>query len=101
MQAYIEELEKQKITHMLLMTALSPTGIQIRFVTGEAGPSEEFTALLDLVLPSAKGLGIANDNVGMILSLAVLKLNGVSFSTHAGASGSDVVLTIPLSSPLS
>jgi len=94
--SFIEEMERQGISDMILKAGSGHSGLEISLATKGGDLSEKFIKLLDTENSSFELLRNENVEVEMILALEGLKSCGVSMRGQFEPSNSIVMLTIPL-----
>jgi len=94
--SFIEEMERQGISDMILKARYGHSGLELTLATKGGDLSEKFIKLLNTENSSFEPLRIENVEVEMILALEGLKSCGVSMRGQFEPSNSIVMLTIPL-----
>jgi len=99
-QSLVEELEKARGKLFALTTSFVPSGLEITFRTDAGALSSIFVEELTKRLPSTGVFKAEDADMGQVLSVAWLKLSGVSFDCGSDESGSAITLHVPVSNGL-
>ena len=94
LQAIIEEMENMKAGTFALRASSSDSGIEIRFTIKEGKLSEEFLDLLTHDISPNQHLNIADDALGALLALWVLKSGAGSVTVAVEPSESKLILAV-------
>ncbi|MBN1102062.1 MAG: HAMP domain-containing histidine kinase [Deltaproteobacteria bacterium] len=100
-QSLAEELEKARGKHFSLTARFLLSTLEITFSTEAGSLSSSFMQGLTKGIPSTGVFKVEEADLGQMLSVAWLKLSGVSFECSSDESGSVITLRVPVSDRLS
>ena len=95
----VEEMEREKLQTLIVMTILGESKPVVQFTLGGGGLSERTKLLLETDPSSFDDFRIENLDVGMLLGVVLLKSNGASIEPVYKLAASEITVTIhnPLS----
>lgn len=95
-QSLVEELEREKAKRLAVEVRPVPHGMEISLITDGENLPGKWVEGLALDTSPGQVSRMEDEDVGLILSVALLKSNGVSFTAHSQPSQSKITLTMHL-----